>query len=221
MKMSNAQENTAAIGTRHELSGSFTAAFAERKRWKLDPKLLAAIKYVLPPGCSVIDLGAGIGKTVLALREAGWEHTEGVDGIPGIDKLSNGLVLELDLTGRYVWHRLYADAPDAKQEDIGWRPGVAICIEVGEHIPADKQEWFLNNLADAARELLIVSYAVPGQRGRDHVSCRSPEWVANQLGKRSWELSEDITIMARSIAGKGWDKKLLVFKKTERENGGN
>ena len=214
--MTSEQENTtASLAPNPELSGSFTTAFARRKRWKLDARLLEAIKAVLPRGCSVIDLGAGVGRTVQALRDAGWPHTDGVDGIPGISALSMGLVAELDLTGRYVWYRAYADAPDAKQEEIGWRPDAAICIEVGEHIPEDKQEWFLNNLADSARSYLIVSYALPGQRGRDHVQCRSPEWVANQLGIRGWSLSEDITILARSIAGKGWDKKLLVFGRND------
>lgn len=197
---------------RHTESGAFSAEFAAKKRWKLDENLLKAIKAVLPSrDCSVIDLGAGIGVTVKALREAGWTHVEGVDGIPGIKELSGGVVTKLDLTEPYLWTRTYG----TRENIYGWRPDVAICIEVGEHILEAKQEQFLNNLADAASQMLVVSYAVPGQRGRDHVCCRSPEWVANQLGRRGWLMDEELTMRARDIAGKGWDKKLLIFKVTE------
>ena len=199
-------------------SGAFSSEFAAKKHWKLDPNLLDAINGTLlgvpkPGGCSVIDCGAGIGKLVLAIRDAGWLNVEGVDGIPGIDALSGDIVSELDLTMPYVWSAVYGDKQAADAEEAPWRPDVAICIEVGEHIPEAKQKQFLDNLADAACQVLIVSYAVPGQRGRDHVCCRSPEWVANQLGRRGWSLAEDKTANSRLVAGKGWNKKLLVLEK--------
>jgi len=192
-------------------NGSFSTAFAQKKHWKLDEKLMDAIKEVLVPApdSSVIDLGAGIGLCVEALQVAGWKHVCGVDGIEGIVEISNGLIARLDLTEPRLWTRKYFGSGMV----AGWRPDAAICIEVGEHIPPEKQKAFLDNLADAALYQLIVSYAVPGQRGRDHVSCHTPEWVASQLASRDrgWIVHEGRTKIARDIAGKGWDKKLLVM----------
>lgn len=187
-------------------NGCFTTGFAEKKTWKLDLKLLEAIKGVLPPrNCPVIDLGAGIGRTVQALRDAGWDHVEGVDGIEGIRKLSAGLVSEHDLTEPHLWTRLYDR----------FRPDAAICIECAEHVPQELQDRLWDNIADATcvRGLLIVSVATPGQRGRDHIACQMPEMVASRLGQRGHELDEPLTQKARLIAGKGWDRKLIVTKR--------
>ena len=192
--------------TIHETNGAFTHDFAAKKRWKLDEKLLEAIQEVLPLRSSVIDLGAGIGRTVQALRDGGWEHVEGVDGIPGIFKLSKGLVIEMDLTGPHLWTRFYL---------AGWRPDAAICIECAEHVPASLQDQFWDNVADAMciDGLLIVSVATPGQRGKDHVACQLPETVAARLGRRGHDLDEPLTQKARSIAGKGWNRKLIVTRR--------
>lgn len=178
--------------------GSFSHEFAEKKAWKTDEGLLAALLHVIPKGASVVDLGAGVGKYVLALREAGCPAL-GVDGIPGIEELSDGCVLERDLT-----RPVYLDPVD-------W----VISIEVGEHIKAGPDREYLQNLIRAARKGMVISWAIPGQRGRDHVNCHSPEWVVemvkifDQAGV--WYFNELRTQEARKLAGKGWDRKLLVF----------
>ena len=96
------------------------------------------------------------------------------------------------------------------------RADVALCIEVGEHVPEEFLEKFLDNIAIFATEMMIVSWAVPGQRGRGHVSCLDPDWVAAELGLRGWTVSEK-TEAARQMAGKGWNKKLLVLEPDKLE----
>ena len=183
------------------LNGAFSEEFAKRKTWKIDEGLLAALVATIPAGSSVIELGAGIGKYVSELNRHPTNDYKvcGVDGIPNIEELSDGVVKWKDLS---TWD---SRAPVWNRSD--W----AYCIEVGEHIPESKLKAFFRNLAESSNQGLIVSWGIPGQRGHDHVSCRLPEWVSCELGKRGWNLDHDKTMRARSIAGKGWDKKLMVF----------
>lgn len=197
-------------------TGYFTTEFAKKKTWKLDERLFRAIKSLLeenadPDEHVIIDLGAGVGRYVEALRKAGWRYTIGVDAIPDVNRLSDGLVIEADLTDGSLWERMYASAKGPPN----WRPDVAMFIETAEHVPFEHHPNMWNNIADSVRTggLLIVSVAVPGQRGRGHVSCMLPESVANQLGLLGCRLDQSKTIAARKMAGKGWDKKLLVLRR--------
>lgn len=155
-------------------------------------------------GGTVVDLGAGVGVYVQAFADHGYRSL-GFDGIEGIEEQSEGRVMRMDLSRPGAFDRLYRGAYTAR------RPDAAITIEVGEHIPPEHSGAFLDNLCDAAKTLLIVSWAVPGQRGRNHVSCRLPEWVSCEIGQRGWSLEGDATSAARATAGKGWDRKLMVF----------
>jgi len=181
-------------------NGSFSTAFAKKKRWKLDMNLWDQIGWFadLESIKTSLDLGAGMGLGVEYLREQGVD-ARGVDGTPEIGALSNGVVQYADLT---------------KRDALGAKNGIAelaISIEVGEHIPEPGLQAFIDNVAKGAGKWLILSWAIPNQRGRDHCSCRSPEWVANRFGDAGLLLHEEYTAEMRERAGSGWDKKLLVF----------
>lgn len=184
-------------------TGSFDREFAQRKNWKLDHGLWLAILERLRGQTdqpTVADLGAGVGRYVAELRAAGY-NAVGLDGIPGVNDLSEGRVYEVDFaTETPHWETMWGAAPDA-----------VISTEVGEHIPAEHAANYLRWCTEIPASLLIMSWAVPGQRGRDHINCRLPEWVASEVGKRGWVLDHDGTVRARATAGKGWDRKLLVF----------
>jgi hypothetical protein len=187
-----------------EHNGAFSHTFTARKRWAVDPDLWRALLAVLPDETTrIVDLGAGIGRYVQALAEQG-HFAAGVDGTPGITSLSGGRVLEYDLTKLIRWN------PPAQ-----W----ALCIEVGEHIPPAHEDIFLDNLATAATAGLIVSWAPPGQRGRDHVNCQTPTWVRQRLATRGWELDAERTALAQQTAGGGWAKKLQVFRRESTNKG--
>lgn len=186
-------------------SGAFSAEFAAKKTWKLDQKLLDAILATLPGESLVVDLGAGVGRYVQALRDAG-HSAVGLDGIEGIDKLHGRLVGYADLTNWDVTSGLYKLLGEQPPE---W----ALCIEVGEHVPQAKLKAFLDNICSVSSQGLIISWGTPGQRGRDHVSCRLPEWVTIEVTRRRWKLDHDATVNARGVAGKGWNRKLLVFRR--------
>ena len=177
--------------------GAFTADVAGRKRWRTDPRLLTALLGTLPRGATVVDCGAGGGRYVAALREYQYRAV-GVDGTLDVAMRSGGLVLWVDLSVPCRW-----DPP------ADW----GICIEVGEHVPAERAGVFIDNVAAAATDGLIVSWAVPGQRGRNHVNCRPPDWVAAEFAARGWVVDTVMTPIARSLAGRGWHRKLLIFQR--------
>jgi len=181
------------------MRGEFSREFAKKKTWKLDSNLCKGLLAVLPKGCSVIDIGAGIGRYVEWLNTEG-HRAWGVDNIEDIGKLSSGRVWKYDLSSDPVFFNL-------KNEQWG------ICIEVGEHIPPELEAAFIENVSKCARNGLIVSWAVLGQRGKNHINCHSTEYVANRFGRWGWHLDEGATALARVMSGKGWDKKLLVFKR--------
>ncbi len=181
-------------------AGSFSHQFAARKTWKLNDGLVRVLDHLTKPADTVLDVGAGVGRYVHALRERGVE-AYGVDGIPGIAELSDGLVSELNLTDEHARERMQF----VPMFDL------TLCIEVGEHIPPELLDRFLTSVCNIHTRRFLVSWAIPNQRGRDHVSCRSPEWVANRFGCWGWALDDDVTAEIREIAGKGWDHKLLLF----------
>lgn len=177
-------------------AGAFSEQFASRKQWKLDDGLLRAILKVIPKDFTCVDLGAGVGRYVTELRSRGYT-IKGFDGIHNIAHLSDGLVQRADLSKPC-------------------KLGIVDCVistEVGEHIPERYEFNYLDNVASHASEMIFMSWATVGQRGRDHVNCHMPEWVAIELVRRDldWKLNEQKTLAAREVAGKGWDRKLLVF----------
>ena len=170
----------------------------QRARRQVDPNLLKAVLYVLPPNATVVDLGCGAGQLVFALRALGIDAI-GVDATPGTGERAPGVLFDGDLA-----NTLGREWPTRK-----W----AVSIEVGEHIPAQHQDAVLCNMADSATEGLIISWARPKQRGRGHINCRMPEWVACEFGLHGWIVDEQATDEARKIAKRWWDRKLLIFKR--------
>lgn len=186
----------------HITNGAFSTSFAKRKTWKINPGLQKALLAATNIGDYILDVGAGIGRYVE------WFHDEerfacGIDGTPDIANISDGKVLEVDFS--------HPDAPDLIAFKFSEPFDLTICIEVIEHIPAELMDTFLDNFTKLNTDRLIVSCAVLNQRGRDHVSCHQPYWVANQFGARGFVIDEPETERLRKIAGKGWDHKLLVF----------
>ena len=195
------------------LNGGFSEKFARNKKWKIDKGLLRAIREVIPQSTwgirtSVVDLGAGAGQYVQRLREAGY-GCRGVDATPGIGEISGGLVRQYDLTGAALQDICHAP------HRFDW----AISIEVGEHIPSHLERNYFRHCSMAADDGLIVSWAVPGQRGKNHINCRTPEYVASRFGALGWIIDEKNTATAREAAGKGWNHKLLVFTSTLSKRG--
>ena len=177
-------------------------AYDGLRKQTLNMELYEGITELIPAGASVMDYGAGQGVYVRKLREDGYD-ANGYDGIPDIEKHTKRLVQWGDLSKKWIaW-----DTPNNQ-----W----GMCIEVGEHIPAEYESIVFDNLSNTATDGLIVSWAGIGQRGKDHVNCHSPIYIANQFGLRGWKVDEKDTMRLRShlTSKRGCRDRLMVLRKT-------
>lgn len=137
---------------------------------EFDGGIAGALPLVLR-GKSVWDLGCGIGAYVQFLDGHGF-RVDGVDGNPHTATLSCGQCGVCDLS--------YDVRSVLEPRDS------VISLEVGEHIPATWESVFLNNVAGLAKELVVLSWALPRHGGRGHLNCRPNDWVIDQMDQRGW-----------------------------------
>eukprot|EP00666_Eupelagonemidae_sp_cell4sb_P002611 gene2611-biopygen40125 len=64
-------------------------------------------------------------------------------------------------------------------------------LEVGEHIPEKHIPAFVDNLDRHNRVGILLSWAVPGQEGHGHVSCRSNKDVIDMIERRGYWYDEE------------------------------
>ena len=178
-------------------SGIFSPRAINTKWPRQMDSLLKTILHTIPAGKRIVDVGAGAGNMVRRLREAGRE-CYGVDGIRGVEQLTDGLVRQADLTLPIQW------MPPAE-----W----AICIEVGEHIPAELEPAFLANLCSAATEGMVVTWATRAAAniGRGHCNCLDSHEVAARLWHYRWRVNRIWTREAVAMVRRPFRKKLLVL----------
>ena len=139
---------------------------------------------------SVTDLGCGTGDYVKRIAGSAIS-VQGFDGNPKTTELdvSGGLCVgPVDLTKKRTWNMTDA----------------AMSIEVAEHIPAQFEDNFMDNLVSSARDLVILSWAVPGQRGEGHVNGKTAVAVNQNMKERGWEKNEGFTSQLQSSATLPW-----------------
>jgi len=107
------------------------------------------------PG-SVIDLGCGPGIYLLPFKRVGC-RVLGVDACPDAGGvLGEGEFMVADLTRPF---------------HPPFRADLALCLEVGEHVPFGASQILVENCARCAQRI-IWSAARPGQKGMDHQNCQ-------------------------------------------------
>lgn len=145
---------------------------------------------------ALVDYGCGPGSYVEALRNAGF-NAIGVDGSPDERPflIDGNLCLPLHIL------------PMTRK--------TALCLEVGEHIPADYTGVFLDNITREA-DTLVMSWAVRGQGGVGHVNCLDNIEVQVMLQERGFTYDQESTGILRAavVAGKScvwFAKTIMVF----------
>ena len=175
------------------MSGSFRRQQLNRRYRHFDVDL-ADLLVRLARFKSLSDFGAGMGLYVDYIRGLGAAATIGYDG----SKQENELVHVVDLSKP-------CRLPITQ---------IVMSIEVGEHIPEQFQATFLDNLCDHATELIVISWAVRGQRGRDHCSCRDPDELIPLFHQRGWFVQVNETRHERMRLSGPFRRKVLLFRKT-------
>jgi len=63
----------------------------------------------------------------------------------------------------------------------------AVTLEVLEHIPAAYEQTALDNVVRVAKEGVVLSWAIPGQRGFYHINNQPQEHVDQVMDARNFE----------------------------------
>lgn len=121
------------------------------------------IKYV--GDSHVVDLGAGLGQYGVRFSEFGRK---------GKYTAFDGAVNTEDFTNFYVQ---YADLTKPLYAPGDW----VISFEVGEHIPKQHEQQYVENLIKNANVGLVLSWAIPKQGGHGHVNERTNEDLIQQV----------------------------------------
>lgn len=178
-------------------SGIWSLATA-KKRHRYDSKLAEHIASMYKYVGSVADVGCGTGNYCKYLKDRGIPIVHGYEGTIGVKKIAvYDDIMTVDLTKR-------------RWVDIAY--DLVICLEVGEHVPKNYEQVFIDNLCRYVSKDLILSWAVPGQGGAGHFNELSNEYVIRELAKRGFVFDNDASMKLREASSLKWFRNtILVF----------
>lgn len=167
-----------------------------------DSRLAGAILKILKARkCdTLVDFGCGTGEYARFFKRHNLV-VEAYDGNPYTEQLTQGLGKVLDFS---------------KHFDLQKKFKCVMSLEVGEHIPAEFEQTFLNNITnhcnDDEKGFIILSWAIPGQVGDGHVNCQTNDYIMQQMQQRGYFLDDLLTKELRKAASLWWFKNtIMVF----------
>jgi hypothetical protein len=87
-------------------------------------------------------------------------------------------------------------------------------LEVGEHIPKEFEQMFLNNVTNMAIKDIVMSWAPPGQGGTGHVNLQEQSYVLEQMAQRGFCIDQEKTEKLRMAAEfKYFQKNLIALRR--------
>jgi hypothetical protein len=177
--------------------GAWLDATAQHHRF--DRALAAEIaEFLKGESASVLDMGCGQGEYVRLFSLDGI-RAWGVDGNPHTSHY-NGSCTTGDLS----------EPQDFEKSD--W----VMSLEVGEHIPQQWSSIFIDNLHRHNRNGIVLSWAVPGQKGHGHVNCRSNCEIEHIFSELGYVEERNLQDRFRRAAKLAWFKRtLMVFRKID------
>lgn len=119
---------------------------------------------------SVIDFGCGTGEYVKQIRQEGIA-ADGIDGNPDTPAISNGICSVKDFSVPFQLERNY-----------DW----VMSLEVGEHLPKEYEQIFIENLIRHADKGIVLSWAKKGQGGHGHVNEQNNDYIKEIFRQKGW-----------------------------------
>jgi cyclopropane fatty-acyl-phospholipid synthase-like methyltransferase len=146
----------------------------------------------------IADFGCGMGKYIENLKNNNI-NAIGYDGNPNTPELTNNLCQILDLSIPKKFDTLF-----------DW----IISFEVGEHLPKQFEDIFINNLHNNNRNGIILSWAIEGQGGDGHFNERNNDYIKSKIINLRYLNDIDEENKMREISKLNWFKNtIMVFRK--------
>jgi hypothetical protein len=166
------------------------------------------------------DFGCGDGYYLRNLWKMGFRKILGIDGLITPFHRED-YFLRQDLSQPYsvningeILLRAIFGAEGGDLKNVYLNPGQVLSLEVGEHIPQQYEQIFIDNLCHNCNSRMVISWAIEGQGGIGHVNCRNNSYVINEIEKRGFEFNIDLTSYIRrdiEIGVSYFRNSLMVF----------
>jgi len=89
-----------------------------------------------------------------------------------------------------------------------------LSLEVGEHIPAQYMQQFIDNIDKHSRCGVVMSWAVVGQNGHSHVNEQPNSAIIQEMQRRGYTYDEPEAMNFRNVATYPWFKNtIMVYHK--------
>jgi 2-polyprenyl-3-methyl-5-hydroxy-6-metoxy-1,4-benzoquinol methylase len=93
------------------------------------------------------------------------------------------------------------------------------CTEVGEHLPKESEDIFIDNLCKLSNDILIVSWS--NEVSEQHLNPRNKSYIINKISKKGFQEWSDMTHNLKFFLRKNikhetfpwWHESIMVFKK--------
>lgn len=167
---------------------------------------------IFTKGIPIIDFGCGDSFYLYHLDRAGYWQLTGIEG--------NAICRDV------AWFRHQVSLKRSAQyllqiHDLTVpykaRPaGQVLSLEVGEHIPQQYEQIFIDNLCNNCNSRMVISWAIPGQKGIGHVNCRTNAYVIEQIESRGFKFNAKLSLYLRAdieIGVSYFKNTLMVFDK--------
>lgn len=121
---------------------------------------------------TLVDFGCGMADYVKNFTKNGL-MCEAYDGNPNTPELTSGIGSVLDLS---------------KSINLNKKFDCVMSLEVGEHIPKEYEEIFIDNLCSHTNKMIILSWAVVGQNGDGHFNCQNNDYVIDKMKEKGFDI---------------------------------
>jgi len=200
----------------------YTLDFIKEHHIRMSYKLANALGtfIVKKKKSSMIDVGCGVGQLKVALTQNGklpnkFEYV-GLDGGSNIMELEGTAAPVQNDPNHVIPPLCWVDA--SMPFDWGRTFDIVFSSEVGEHIPREGEQNFLDNLVRLVNNdggYLFLSWAHIGQGGFAHINERDIPYLIDQLERRgmTFENEESNFFRTHFVEGSAWKKNLIIFQK--------
>ena len=153
--------------------------YSKRYEWTAQAagRILDLVLPRIPPVRSALDVGCGVGAWLSVLQERGVGDVAGIDGAWVDEKL---LKIPAD-----KFRRADLSAPLHLERKFD----LAISLEVAEHLPPERADGFVAELAGAA-DFVLFSAAIPFQGGYGHVNEQWQSYWAERFARRGFAVRD-------------------------------